>query len=92
MKKLIFGSLLMISMVTFAKTAETNPTSDFLKKEDKVLVAKKTIQSEGNEVKKITVTAKKAIDPCVIAVVVPPPTNLDALLACLKSISDSVQP
>jgi len=91
MKKLIFGSLFMISMVTSAKTAETNPTSD-LKKEDQVLVAKKTLQNDSKEAKKIEVTSRIAVDPCVVAVVVPPPTNLDALLACLKSISDSVQP
>ncbi|MFN4363027.1 hypothetical protein [Chryseobacterium hispalense] len=48
MKKIFITTLLTVSTVAFAKTEEPKTKTDLPKKEEKVLVAKKTIK--GNEV------------------------------------------
>lgn len=89
MKKIIITSLLIISVTTFAKTEGPKSKVSLSKKEKRNLVATKTIQEA--KIKKIIVM-KENVDPCVVAVVVPVPANMDALGACLKRISESLNP
>lgn len=46
MKKILITTLLTMSTVAFAKTEEPKTKTDLPKKEEKVLVAKKTIEGE----------------------------------------------
>lgn len=46
MKKILITTLLTVSTVAFAKTEEPKTKTDLPKKEEKVLVAKKTIKGE----------------------------------------------
>ncbi|MCW1964425.1 hypothetical protein [Chryseobacterium viscerum] len=92
MRKIIFMLLLTTSAMLFAKTEEPKVKTIFSKQEQKVLVAKKTIQQEEKVVKKISLTNKQDISICAVAFNAPVPTNMGALLACLQAISEVVNP
>ncbi|MFP3596476.1 hypothetical protein [Chryseobacterium sp. SIMBA_029] len=89
MRKIIIAALVATSALSFAKSEEPRLKIESPKQKEKVLIAKKTIQKVEMNSKKIVMVAKENIDPCVVAVVVPPPANMDALGACLKSLSNN---
>lgn len=61
MKKIIIVPLMLLSAIVFAKTEEPKTKVDILKKEEKVLVPKKTLRDEKT-IQKITIK-KDELDP-----------------------------
>lgn len=61
MKKFIIVPLVLLSAIVFAKSEEPKTKTDLPKKEEKVLIAKKTLQNEKT-LQKITIK-KVELDP-----------------------------